>query len=125
VQAAPHRLELIPIALQRACVEIVNTLLGPDVERVLAAGADMIHFDVMDNCFVPNLSFGVPVLAALRKHGIQAPMDVHLMVAQPERLMRSLPRPGRTPSPSITSPHPMWTVACKGFRTWAAKAVWR
>lgn len=54
--------------------------LGPDVERVLAAGADMIHFDVMDNCFVPNLSFGVPVLAALRKHGIQAPMDVHLMV---------------------------------------------
>lgn len=54
--------------------------LGAECEAVLAAGADMIHFDVMDNHYVPNLTFGPMVCSALRKHGIDAPIDVHLMV---------------------------------------------
>ncbi|GAB4114646.1 MAG: ribulose-phosphate 3-epimerase [Wenzhouxiangellaceae bacterium] len=54
--------------------------LGDEVNKVLAAGADWIHFDVMDNHYVPNLTVGPLVCSALRKHGIKAPIDVHLMV---------------------------------------------
>lgn len=54
--------------------------LGEEVDNVLAAGADIIHFDVMDNHYVPNLTFGPMVCVALRKHGVTAPIDVHLMV---------------------------------------------
>lgn len=54
--------------------------LGEEVDKVLEAGADVIHFDVMDNHYVPNLSFGAPICKALKKYGIQAPIDVHLMV---------------------------------------------
>lgn len=54
--------------------------LGEDVERVLEAGADTVHFDVMDNHYVPNLTIGPMVCSALRKYGITAPIDVHLMV---------------------------------------------
>ena len=55
--------------------------LGEEVENVLAAGADVIHFDVMDNHYVPNLTFGSMICQALRDYGIDAPIDVHLMVA--------------------------------------------
>ena len=61
--------------------------LGEDVERVLAAGADWVHFDVMDNHYVPNLSIGPLVCEALRKHGITAPIDVHLMVEPVDRII--------------------------------------
>lgn len=54
--------------------------LGEEVDNVLAAGADIIHFDVMDNHYVPNLTIGPMVCSALRKHGVSAPIDVHLMV---------------------------------------------
>lgn len=54
--------------------------LGEEVEEVLAAGADIVHFDVMDNHYVPNLTIGPMVCSALRKYGIEAPIDVHLMV---------------------------------------------
>lgn len=54
--------------------------LGEDVEKVLKAGADVVHFDVMDNHYVPNLTFGPMICEALRKYGITAPIDVHLMV---------------------------------------------
>jgi ribulose-phosphate 3-epimerase len=61
--------------------------LGAEVDAVLAAGADAIHFDVMDNHYVPNLSIGPLVLTSLRKHGVEAPMDVHLMVKPVDRLI--------------------------------------
>jgi ribulose-phosphate 3-epimerase len=54
--------------------------LGEEVETVLASGADIVHFDVMDNHYVPNLTIGPMVCSALRKYGIEAPIDVHLMV---------------------------------------------
>jgi len=61
--------------------------LGEDISQVLQAGADMIHFDVMDNNFVPNLTIGACVCKALRNYGISAPIDVHLMVNNPERII--------------------------------------
>lgn len=62
--------------------------LGEEVERVLAAGVDYIHFDVMDYHFVPNLTFGALICHALRKAGIKAPIDVHLMVDHPENFIQ-------------------------------------
>jgi ribulose-phosphate 3-epimerase len=61
--------------------------LGEEVENVLAGGADMVHFDVMDNHYVPNLTIGPLVCEALRNHGITAPIDVHLMVKPVDRLI--------------------------------------
>ena len=61
--------------------------LGEEVDRVLEAGADIVHFDVMDNHYVPNLTIGPMVCAALRKHGVTAPIDVHLMVRPVDRLI--------------------------------------
>ncbi|MCC6201533.1 MAG: ribulose-phosphate 3-epimerase [Gammaproteobacteria bacterium] len=61
--------------------------LGEEVDAVLAAGADFIHFDVMDNHYVPNLTVGPLVCDALRKHGVTAPIDVHLMVKPVDRLI--------------------------------------
>ncbi|WP_428036690.1 ribulose-phosphate 3-epimerase [Amphritea sp.] len=61
--------------------------LGEEVDNVLAAGADYVHFDVMDNHYVPNLTIGPMVCKALRNHGIQAPIDVHLMVKPVDRLI--------------------------------------
>ncbi|MBR9828593.1 MAG: ribulose-phosphate 3-epimerase [Oceanospirillales bacterium] len=61
--------------------------LGEEVENVLAAGADIVHFDVMDNHYVPNLTIGPMVCKALRKHGITAPIDAHLMVKPVDRMI--------------------------------------
>lgn len=61
--------------------------LGSDIETVLQAGADVIHFDVMDNHYVPNLTFGPMVCEALRRYGITAPIDVHLMVEPVDSLV--------------------------------------
>src|SRR5690349_24567462 len=68
--------------------------LGEEVDAVLAAGADWIHFDVMDNHYVPNLTIGPMVCEALRKHGVAAPIDVHLMVEPVERLVPDFARAG-------------------------------
>ena len=68
--------------------------LGDEVNDVLQAGADIVHFDVMDNHYVPNLSVGPLVLEALRKHGISAPMDVHLMVRPVDPLIEAFARAG-------------------------------
>ncbi len=61
--------------------------LGEEVDAVLAAGADVVHFDVMDNHYVPNLTIGPMVCKALRDHGVTAPIDVHLMVSPVDRLI--------------------------------------
>jgi ribulose-phosphate 3-epimerase len=70
--------------------------LGDEVKAVIAAGADVIHFDVMDNHYVPNLTVGPLVCEALRKHGITAPLDVHLMVKPVDRIVPDFAKAGAT-----------------------------
>jgi ribulose-phosphate 3-epimerase len=68
--------------------------LGEEVDAVIAGGADWIHFDVMDNHYVPNLTIGPMVCAALKSHGIEAPIDVHLMVKPVDRLINAFAEAG-------------------------------
>lgn len=76
--------------------------LGEEVDVVLAAGADWVHFDVMDNHYVPNLTIGPLVCEALRKHGVTAPIDVHLMVEPVDRIVPDFAKAGA----SLISFHP-------------------
>ena len=76
--------------------------LGDDANAVLAAGADWLHFDVMDNHYVPNLTIGPLVCSALRKHGITAPIDVHLMIKPVDRIIPDFAKAGA----SLISFHP-------------------
>ncbi|TKR29655.1 ribulose-phosphate 3-epimerase [Luteimonas gilva] len=76
--------------------------LGEEVDNVLAAGADWVHFDVMDNHYVPNLTIGPLVCEALRKHGVTAPIDVHLMVQPVDRIVPDFAKAGA----SVISFHP-------------------
>ena len=68
--------------------------LGEEVDNILAAGADIVHFDVMDNHYVPNLTIGPLVCEALRKHGVTAPIDVHLMVKPVDRIIPDFAQAG-------------------------------
>jgi ribulose-phosphate 3-epimerase len=70
--------------------------LGEEVDAVLAAGAEWIHFDVMDNHYVPNLTIGPLICEALRKHGVKAPIDVHLMVKPVDRIVPDFAKAGAT-----------------------------
>ena len=70
--------------------------LGAEVDAVLAAGADWVHFDVMDNHYVPNLTVGPLVCEALRRHGVTAPIDVHLMVEPVDRIVPDFAKAGAT-----------------------------
>jgi ribulose-phosphate 3-epimerase len=70
--------------------------LGEEVDAVVAAGADLVHFDVMDNHYVPNLTVGPLVCEALRKHGVTAPIDVHLMVKPVDRIVPDFAAAGAT-----------------------------
>ena len=76
--------------------------LGEEVDAVVAAGAQWIHFDVMDNHYVPNLTIGPLVCEALRKHGVSAPIDVHLMVKPVDRIVPDFAKAGA----SVISFHP-------------------
>ena len=76
--------------------------LGEEVDAVIAAGADWVHFDVMDNHYVPNLTIGPMVCQALRKHGVTAPIDVHLMVEPVDRIVPDFAQAGA----SLISFHP-------------------
>lgn len=70
--------------------------LGEEVDNVLAAGADIVHFDVMDNHYVPNLTIGPLVCEALRKHGVTADIDVHMMVKPVDRIIPDFAKAGAT-----------------------------
>ena len=76
--------------------------LGEEVDHVLKSGADWVHFDVMDNHYVPNLTIGPMVCEALRKHGVTAPIDVHLMVEPVDRIVPDFAKAGA----SLISFHP-------------------
>ncbi len=76
--------------------------LGEEVDNIIAAGADWVHFDVMDNHYVPNLTIGPMVCQALRKHGVTAPIDVHLMVEPVDRIVPDFAEAGA----SLISFHP-------------------
>lgn len=70
--------------------------LGEEVDAVIAAGADLVHFDVMDNHYVPNLTIGPMVCAALRKHAVKVPIDVHLMIEPVDRIVPDFAAAGAT-----------------------------
>ena len=76
-----------PFAIAPSILSADFARLGEEVDNVLAAGADIVHFDVMDNHYVPNLTIGPMVCAALRKYGITAPIDAHLMVKPVDRII--------------------------------------
>ena len=76
--------------------------LGEEVEKVIAAGADVVHFDVMDNHYVPNLTFGSMICQALRDYGVTAPIDVHLMVSPVDSMIEQFLKAGA----SIITFHP-------------------
>ncbi len=83
----PSRCPMQPYAIAPSILSADFARLGEDVDKVLAAGADIVHFDVMDNHYVPNLTIGPMVCAALRKYGVTAPIDAHLMVKPVDRII--------------------------------------
>ncbi|MDT8410259.1 MAG: ribulose-phosphate 3-epimerase [Wenzhouxiangellaceae bacterium] len=91
-----------PLVIAPSILSANFACLGSEVDAVLAAGADWVHFDVMDNHYVPNLTIGPMVCKALREHGIQAPIDVHLMVKPVDRIIGDFVDAGA----SIISFHP-------------------
>jgi ribulose-phosphate 3-epimerase len=91
-----------PSAIAPSILSADFARLGAEVDAVLAAGADWVHFDVMDNHYVPNLTVGPLVCAALRKHGVKAPIDVHLMVKPVDRIVGDFAEAGA----SLISFHP-------------------
>ena len=99
--------------------------LGQEVDDVLAAGADIVHFDVMDNHYVPNLTIGPMVCSALRKHGVTAPIDVHLMVSPVDRIVQDFADAGAsyiTFHPEA-SPHAWCGVRRSTSRRWRGGAT--
>jgi ribulose-phosphate 3-epimerase len=85
-----------PFAIAPSILSADFARLGAEVDNVLAAGADIVHFDVMDNHYVPNLTIGPMVCTALRKYGITAPIDVHLMVSPVDRIIGDFVEAGAT-----------------------------
>ncbi len=93
---------MLPTIIAPSILSADFARLGEEVDNVLAAGADWVHFDVMDNHYVPNLTIGPLVCEALRKHGVTAPIDVHLMVEPVDRIVPDFAKAGA----SLISFHP-------------------
>ena len=93
---------MLPTVIAPSILSANFARLGEEVDAVLAAGADWVHFDVMDNHYVPNLTIGPMVCEALRKHGVSAPIDVHLMVKPVDRIVPDFAAAGA----SLISFHP-------------------
>ena len=91
MSTAPRTFQIAPSILSADFAR-----LGDEVKNVIAAGADWVHFDVMDNHYVPNLTIGPLVCSALRKHGVTAPIDVHLMVQPVDRIVPDFAEAGAT-----------------------------
>ncbi|MFD1259380.1 ribulose-phosphate 3-epimerase [Entomomonas asaccharolytica] len=87
---------MFPYAIAPSILSADFARLGAEVEEVLEAGADIVHFDVMDNHYVPNLTIGPMVCKALRKYGVTAPIDVHLMVKPVDRIIGDFIEAGAT-----------------------------
>jgi len=87
---------MLPAVIAPSILSADFARLGAEVDAVLAAGADWVHFDVMDNHYVPNLTIGPLVCEALRKHGVTAPIDVHLMVEPVDRIIPDFAKAGAT-----------------------------
>lgn len=87
---------MLPYLIAPSILSANFARLGEEVDRVLESGADWIHFDVMDNHYVPNLTIGPMVCEALRKHGVTAPIDVHLMVEPVDECIRMFADAGAT-----------------------------
>src|SRR6202167_3624196 len=87
---------MLPAWIVPSILSAAFARLGAEADAVLEAGADLIHFDVMDNHYVPNLTIGPMVCAALRRHGVQAPIDVHLMVSPVDRIVPDFAAAGAT-----------------------------
>lgn len=87
---------MLPFAIAPSILSADFARLGAEVDDVLEAGADIVHFDVMDNHYVPNLTIGPMVCKALRKYGITAPIDVHLMVKPVDRIIGDFIEAGAT-----------------------------
>lgn len=87
---------MFPFAIAPSILSADFACLGKEVETVLEAGADIVHFDVMDNHYVPNLTIGPMVCKALRNYGISAPIDVHLMVKPVDRIIGDFIEAGAT-----------------------------
>ena len=91
-----HTMSIQPTVIAPSILSANFAKLGEEVDNVLAAGADWVHFDVMDNHYVPNLTIGPLVCEALRKHGVTAPIDVHLMVEPVDRIIPDFAKAGAT-----------------------------
>ncbi|MFZ8886539.1 MAG: ribulose-phosphate 3-epimerase [Steroidobacteraceae bacterium] len=87
---------MLPAVIAPSILSADFARLGEEVDAVIRSGADWIHFDVMDNHYVPNLTVGPLVCEALRRHGVTAPIDVHLMVRPVDRLVPDFARAGAT-----------------------------
>ena len=87
---------MLPAVIAPSILSADFARLGAEVDAVLAAGADWVHFDVMDNHYVPHLTIGPLVCEALRKHGVTAPIDVHLMVEPVDRIIPDVAKAGAT-----------------------------
>lgn len=99
------------------------TRLGEQVREAQEGGADLIHVDVMDGRFVPNISMGIVVVEAIRRVA-QIPLDVHLMIVEPEKYLADFVQAGPPTSPFTPKPPPMPIGPCSASASWGPSQGW-